>query len=80
MVIDDLITSGDSLLGGIEALEEAGLQVRDAVVLIDREQGGRETLQSRGYQFHCAMTLGQLLSILEREGRISERQRRDVMA
>lgn len=79
VVIDDLITSGDSLLGGIEALEAAGLQVRNAVVLIDREQGGRETLQSRGYQLHSAMTLGQLLSILERAGRISGRQRREVM-
>jgi orotate phosphoribosyltransferase len=79
VVIDDLITSGDSLLGGIEALEAAGLHVGDAVVLIDREQGGRETLQARGYQLHSAMTLGQLLSILEREGRITGRQRREVI-
>jgi orotate phosphoribosyltransferase len=79
VMIDDLITSGDSLLQGIETLETAGLHVADAVVLIDREQGGRETLQARGYQLHSAMTLSQLLLILEREGRISERQRRDVM-
>ena len=65
VVIDDLITSGDSLLQGIESLEAAGLHVRDAVVLIDREEGGRETLQARGYRLHSAMTLSQLLSILE---------------
>jgi uridine monophosphate synthetase len=79
VVIDDLITSGDSLLGGIEALEAAGLRVGDAVVLIDREQGGRETLQARGYRLHSAMTLGQMLSILESKGRITTRQRRDVI-
>jgi uridine monophosphate synthetase len=60
-------------------LEAAGLRVGDAVVLIDREQGGRETLQARGYRLHSAMTLGQMLSILESKGRITTRQRRDVI-
>lgn len=71
VIIEDLVTSGDSILQAIAALQEVDLQVRDAVVLIDREQGGRAALKSRGYTLHTVMTLGRLLAILENEGRIS---------
>jgi uridine monophosphate synthetase len=40
VVLDDLITTGGSKLAAIEPLQAAGLEVRDVVVLIDREQGG----------------------------------------
>jgi orotate phosphoribosyltransferase len=79
VVVDDLITSGDSLLSGIVTLEEAGLEVTDTVVLIDREQGGREMLGERGYELHSLVTLSHLLLILERSGRITSRQRTDVV-
>ena len=79
VVVDDLITSGDSLLQGISSLEEAGLRVNEAVVLIDRQQGGRETLQDQGYKLHSAMTLDQLLDILEKRGRITAEQRNEVV-
>ena len=78
VVVDDLITSGDSLLQGISSLEEAGLQVAEAVVLIDRQQGGRETLAAQGYKLHSAMTLSKLLDILEEKGRITAAQRDEV--
>jgi orotate phosphoribosyltransferase len=74
VAIDDLITSGDSLLQGIAVLEEAGLRVSDAVVLIDRQQGGRQVLHERGYALHSAFTLGQVLSTLEQAGRITPQQ------
>jgi uridine monophosphate synthetase len=76
--IDDLITSGDSLLQGIALLEEAGLHVSDAVVLIDRQHGGRQTLHRRGYALHSALTLSQMLVTLEQAGRISDQQHQQV--
>jgi len=79
VAIDDLITSGDSLLQGIAFLKAAGLHVRDAVVLIDREQGGRANMVAQGYQLHAAMTLSQLLAALERRERITSRQRAEVL-
>jgi orotate phosphoribosyltransferase len=77
--LDDVITSGESLLQGILALEEAGLLVSDAVVLIDRQQGGRQTMAERGYTLHSALTLGQMLATLEDAGRITARQREQVI-
>lgn len=74
VVIDDLITSGDSLLGTIAVLEEEGLIVREAGVLIDREQGGKQTIESEGYRLHSVMTISHLLRLLERKGRITTQQ------
>lgn len=79
VVIDDLITSGDSVLQAIAALKAAGLQVKDAVVLIDRQQGGMDTLRQEGYQPHAAMSIRQLLSILEANQRITARDTARVL-
>jgi len=79
VILDDLITSGDSLLQGIALLKAAGLRVAHAVVLIDREQGGREALEAQGYQLQRAMTISQLLAILERQELITARQRAQVL-
>ena len=79
VVIDDLITSGDSILQAIIALKAAGLHVRDAVVLVDREQGGMETLREAGYEPHAALTIRQLLSTLAAHGRITDRERTKVL-
>ncbi|MCS7002397.1 MAG: phosphoribosyltransferase family protein, partial [Dehalococcoidia bacterium] len=48
LIIDDLITHGRSVLQTATLLEEAGLQVRDAIVLIDREQGAGDRLKRHG--------------------------------
>lgn len=79
VVIEDLITSGDSILQAAAVLKDEGLHVRDAVVLIDREQGGRQNLEEQGYRLHTVMTLNRLLAILEDHGRISARQRTEVL-
>lgn len=80
VVIDDLITSGDSILQTIATLKAAGIRVHDAVVLIDREQGGRQKMAELGYQLHALLTLPDLLEILVDHQRMSERQRAEVLA
>lgn len=79
-VLDDVITTGGSKLEAIAPLEALGLQVQDIVVLIDREQGGREYLEGRGYRLHAVFGLGEILDILARHGRISTAQRDEVKA
>lgn len=80
VIIEDLITSGDSIFQAASALKAVGLQVSQAVVLIDREQGGRQILAEQGYQVHPIMTLSQLLAVLEKHGRITAKQRSQVLA
>lgn len=80
LLVDDLITRGDSKLEAIAPLEQAGLKVKDVLVLIDREQGGAEDLASRGYTLHSIMSLRQLVGILRDNGLVDGAKYRDVMA
>ena len=79
-VLDDPITTGGSELKAIAPLEEAGLVVEDVVVLVDRQQGGRQELQEQGYRLHAFLELGEMLQVLARQGRISPEQRDEVIA
>ena len=78
VMVDDLITSGDSLLQGMVMLESAGLRVSEAVVLLDREQGGREMLQSKGYKLMSAMTLDEMLEVYVADGKLDREDRDKV--
>ncbi|MBN1580771.1 MAG: orotidine-5'-phosphate decarboxylase [Anaerolineae bacterium] len=79
VVLDDLITTGGSKIEAIAPLQSAGLQVRDIVVLIDRENGGAGTLAQKGYQLHAVLTLHQILDVLAERGKISHKQRQTVL-
>ncbi len=74
VVIDDLATTGGSKFEVIEKLQEAGLKVKDVVVLIDRQSGARETLAEAGYRLHAVLTLTDLLGYWESTARIPQEQ------
>jgi len=72
LLIEDVITTGISILETIKTVEAAGLKVTDVVVLIDRKQGGQEAITQAGYRFHAVFTLSELLSLLQKANRISQ--------
>lgn len=78
VVIEDLVTSGGSVLQAIAPLEAAGLAVSDVAVLIDREQGGPQKLAAAGYRLHAAVTLSEIIQTLRQAGRITAQQAADV--
>lgn len=78
LLVDDLITTAASKLEAISVLEEAGIQVHDVVVLVDREQGGVQELESRRYWCHSVFKLSGLLEFYVQEGLIHDMLRRRV--
>ncbi len=74
VVVDDLTTTGGSKFEAIEKLTAAGLQVKDVVVLIDRQSGAAESLAQAGYRLHAVFTLSQLLDQWQANGKVPAEQ------
>lgn len=72
LIIDDLMTHGSSVIQTAGRLREAGLVVKDAVVLLDRKQGGRDRLRQHGINLIPILELETLLNYLMTTGRIKE--------
>jgi uridine monophosphate synthetase len=70
VMIEDLVTRATSLLEAIPAIENHGLVVKDAVVLLDYGKGGGENLKAKGYNLHAFMTTRELVDIMKAEGKI----------
>jgi orotate phosphoribosyltransferase len=74
LVLDDIITSGSNLVNAIEAIRTDGGVVQDAVVLLDRQQGGKIRLDKIGVKLHSFSTISQICEILRTNGSIDESQ------
>ena len=72
VIIDDLATTGGSKFEAIEKLTEAGLVVKDVVVLIDRQSGAKESLTQAGYSMHAVLTITQLLDYWEQTEKVEK--------
>ena len=57
VIIEDVITTGGSIVSSVELFRAAGLVVEDAVVLLDRQQGGVENLRKVGIRVHSVLEL-----------------------
>jgi orotate phosphoribosyltransferase len=60
VVVDDVLATGGSLLRAVAALRSAGAFVVGSVVLVDREIGGRQAVESDGVPLVSIFTLTEL--------------------
>jgi orotate phosphoribosyltransferase len=61
VVVEDVMTTGDSARRAIRAVEEAGARVLGVLTVVDREEGARESLESGGYAVRALFTATELL-------------------
>jgi len=73
VVIDDIITTGMSKLMVIEPLKESCLKVKDIVLLVDRENGGKEIIEKKGYKLHTAYLMSEILKLLLNKRKIDKK-------
>ena len=78
VIIEDVITTGGSIVSSVELFRAAGLIVEDAIVLLDRQQGGVENLQKAGIRVHSVLALGDVLDLLSQTGHIPEEIRQSL--
>ena len=74
LLMDDLITKGGSILKAAEAVRAEGGVVTDAVVLMDREEDGKQNLAKDGIKLHYLLTTSELARKLQDMDAISLEQ------
>jgi len=60
VVLEDTSTTGGSPLEAVEALREAGADVRAVAVIVDRATGARERIEAAGLSYYAALGLADL--------------------
>ncbi|HAF48547.1 MAG TPA: orotate phosphoribosyltransferase [Anaerolineaceae bacterium] len=80
VLMEDVITSGGSILTAAEALRTAGLAVRDAVVMVDRKQGGVEALLGDGIKVTPVLNIFEILDVLKSHALIDDETYQRVKA
>jgi orotate phosphoribosyltransferase len=79
LLVDDLITTGLSLKRAAKAIMAEGGVVKDSVVLLDREEGGKEKLEKAGIRLHALLSIKEVANKLYETGAIDEEQLKTIL-
>ncbi len=79
LVLDDVITTGKNIIEAVEAIRAEGGLVEDALVLLDRQQGGEVNLGKAGVRLHSFATMKQVAERLSTRGMIDDGQLKEIM-
>lgn len=80
LFFDDVLTDGKSKIEGIKPLEDEGGIIDTIVVVIDREQGGKENLESLGYEVRAVTTISEVVDRLLNAGKISVEEAEKIIS
>jgi len=72
LLIDDMITDGKSKMRFIGGINQDGAVCKDVLVILDREQGGTESLSAEGITLHSLITLKELLEYMKDKKLVDE--------
>jgi orotate phosphoribosyltransferase len=79
LFFDDVVTEGLSKVEGIKPLEELGAKVEHILVVVDREQRGKERLEKLGYKVSSLAKITDLAQKLVQESKITKEQGEAVL-
>ncbi|OGD49212.1 hypothetical protein A3K79_03035 [Candidatus Bathyarchaeota archaeon RBG_13_46_16b] len=79
LFFDDVVSEGSSKVKGIKPLEELGAKIEHLIVIVDREQGGKESLEKLGYRVHALSKISDLVNNLVESKHISKKQAESVL-
>jgi len=80
LFFDDVVSEGLSKLEGIKPLEARGARVKHLLIVVDREQGGREKLENLGYRVHTLAKISEVVASLSQSKNISKEQADAVLS
>ena len=72
LMIEDVVTSGGSVINAIKSIKEEKMQVTDAYAIVDRMEGATEALQAEGVKLHSLLTVKEIAENLFEQKLISQ--------
>ncbi len=63
VIVDDVITTGKSTIEAINKAKEAGLDVVKVIALVDRQEGGRENIETLGFSVEPVVTREEVMKV-----------------
>jgi orotate phosphoribosyltransferase len=79
LLIDDLVTTGLTLKKATEAVRAEGGVVTDAVVFLDREEGGNQQLEKNGINLHTLLKISEVANTLYELGAIDQENLKTIL-
>lgn len=71
ILVEDVVTTGGSLIEVAKKLKEKGLIVKDAICFVDREESDLSELKEMGIKVHSVLNVSKIFSILDRERKLN---------
>ena len=62
VIVDDVITTGQSTIEAINRTKEAGLHISKVIALVDRQEGGKQKIESLGYRVEAVVTRDEIMT------------------
>ena len=72
VMIDDVATTGGSVVNAIKSLKEVNVIIKDAYVIVNRMEGANEALSELGVQMHSVLDILQITKILYEQNLIQQ--------
>ena len=79
LVVDDLVTTGLTLKKAAESVRAEGGIVTEALAFLDREEKGKERLESAGVKLHVLLKISEMANTLYELGAVDEESLKTIM-